>query len=236
MSREYLISNISSLIISHYLMSISPSHSPASIDDIMSGKVSDNCTTEEWIQLALQEYEQVASLCNAMSILGNVATSLSSTVNYSSTNHGVVGHDDDKRDLDPKVLKREMQHQSLHHSVSSYYEGIDAVRKSHASLKSHLAALYSTADEDDGNNNNQSTRIRRRHPPNIKIAEALTRHVELSERVIRTVMRSSPGQCGVLFDNGLVRPASAGDHEANIVALASLRASVSDLKANFGTT
>jgi len=46
------------------------------------------------------------------------------------------------------------------------------------------------------------------------------------------------GPCGTLFENGIVRTSSSSaagvHHEVNVVALASLRASVSRLKANFG--
>jgi hypothetical protein len=48
-------------------------------------------------------------------------------------------------------------------------------------------------------------------------------------------MQSTPGQCGVLFENGLVRTSSSSDHEVNVVALAALRASVSQLKEKNGS-
>ena len=81
----------------------------------------------------------------------------------------------------------------------------------------------------------------------LPVGEAFSRHIELSERVIRTVMmmmmmqsssarhnNNGGGACGVLFENGMVRSSSAGAREVNIVALASLRGSVSQLKANCG--
>ena len=74
--------------------------------------------------------------------------------------------------------------------------------------------------------------------------EAFARHVELAERVIRTVMRTPPphrapghrrgGRCGASFENGIVGALSSADNEANAVALASMRASVSRLTADFG--
>ena len=65
--------------------------------------------------------------------------------------------------------------------------------------------------------------------------DAFTNHIELSERVTRTIMRSSKTDCGVLFGNGMIRTSSSNDHEVNVVALAALRASVSQLKAKFGS-
>ena len=66
--------------------------------------------------------------------------------------------------------------------------------------------------------------------------EAFSNHIELSERVTRTIMKSSKTDCGVLFGNGMIRSSSANDHEVNVVALAALRASVSQLKAKFGSS
>ena len=50
-------------------------------------------------------------------------------------------------------------------------------------------------------------------------------------------MKSSKHDCGILFQNGMIRSSSSSsnDHEINIVALAALRASISQLKANFGS-
>ena len=193
--------------------------------------------TDEWIiQMALKEYEQIASLCNAQSHLGNAVTSASTSFS------APFDASSDARDLDPKILTMELQRRSLHDSLSSYYQEIDAVRKTHALLKANLSSLSKIlVNEDtdivakcDGGERQKSTR---RHPRLPVIAFSL--HIKLSERVIRTVMQSSSpqhnnGLCGVLYENGIVRASSAGDHEANIVALASLRASVSQLKANFG--
>lgn len=196
--------------------------------------------TDEWIiQMALKEYEQIASLCNAQSHLGNAVTSASTSFS------APFDASSDARDLDPKNLTIELQRRSLlHDSLSSYYQEIDAVRKTHALLKANLSSpskILVNEDTDivakcDGGERQKSTR---RHPRLPVIAFSL--HIKLSERVIRTVMQSlssqhqnNNGLCGVLYENGIVRASSAGDHEANIVALASLRASVSQLKANFG--
>jgi len=197
-----------------------------------------SAATDEWIHIALKEYEQIASLCNAQSLLGNAVTT-------ASTSSAHVDASSDARDLDPKNLTIELQRRSLlHDSLSSYYQEIDAVRKTHALLKANLSSpskILVNEDTDivakcDGGERQKSTR---RHPRLPVIAFSL--HIKLSERVIRTVMQSlssqhqnNNGLCGVLYENGIVRASSAGDHEANIVALASLRASVSQLKANFG--
>jgi monomeric isocitrate dehydrogenase len=197
--------------------------------------------TDEWIQMALKEYEQIASLCNAQSHLGNAVTSASTSFS------APFDASSDARDLDPKILTMELQRRSLHDSLSSYYQKIDAVRKTHALLKANLSSLSKilvnedtdiVAKDDDGGEWQKGTR---RQHPRLPVIEAFSLHIELSERVIRTVMQSlssqhqnNNGLCGVLYENGIVRASSAGDHEANIVALASLRASVSQLKANFG--
>ena len=112
------------------------------------------------------------------------------------------------------------------------------VRKVHSSLKEQLLSLSKMQDFSDSikysdNGGNKRNIIhKQRQTPNI---EAFSRHIELSERVIRTVMQSTPGQCGVLFENGLVRTSSSSDHEVNVVALAALRASVSQLKEKNGS-
>jgi hypothetical protein len=137
---------------------------------------------------------------------------------------------DDKDMYDPKALMMQMQQNTLHDLLSSYMERIDDVRKTHSLMKVKLSSLstHNVAESDTTQNQQRPTPMQ----------EALTRHMELSERVIRTIMRSPPpgssGPCGVFFENGLVRTSTLQDHENNVVALASLRASVSRLKSNFG--
>lgn len=187
---------------------------------------------DEWIQTSLEEYEKIASLCNAQSLLGNTVTSSSSSSNIIDDDHE---NNNDGRDLDPKRLTLEMQQLILHDHLSNYYEEIDAVRKVHSSLKEQLLSLSKMQDSSDTikhSDNNCGNKRNITQTPNI--LEAFSQHLELSERVIRTVMQSAPGQCGVLFENGLVRTSSSSDHEVNVVALAALRASVSQLKVKNG--
>ena len=200
------------------------------------GSDAGNGTADEWIQSALREYEQIASLVNAQSMLGNTAASTTSALSspdiFSDGHHGGGGHD-----VDPKSLAAEIQQMSLHDSLSAYYQGIDAVRKTHTSLKTQLSSMHHKHNDSDGDGNIQTHPSRRRRPP--PMAEAFSRHIKLSERVIRTVMMQTSsaqntGLCGVLYENGIIRTSSPNDYEVNIVALASLRASVSQLKANFG--
>mmetsp|Transcript_33831 Transcript_33831/g.59381 ORF Transcript_33831/g.59381 Transcript_33831/m.59381 type:complete len:223 (-) Transcript_33831:778-1446(-) len=201
----------------------------------------DNNATDEWIQTALSEYEQIASLCNAQSLLGNAVAATSSSSAPAVDAHDGRRHGDE-RDLDPKSLTMELQRKFLYDKLSGNYQAVDAVRKTHASLKAQLSSISEMQDDNDVkdlNDGNARLTSRRRLPLSV-VAEVFSRHIELSERVIRTVMmQSSPhsknGPCGVLFENGIVRTSSsAGAHEVNVVALASLRASVSRLKANFG--
>ena len=189
---------------------------------------------DEWIETALEEYEKIASLCNAQSLLGNTVSSSSSSSTVIDDGH----ENNDGRDLDPKRLTHELQQLILHDHLSNYYQEIDVVRKVHSSLKEQLLSLSKMQDFSDSikysdNGSNKRNIIHKhRQTPNI---EAFSRHIELSERVIRTVMQSTPGQCGVLFENGLVRTSSSSDHEVNVVALAALRASVSQLKEKNGS-
>ena len=177
----------------------------------------------DWIQRALHEYEQIASLCNAQSTLSNTAMSSSST-----TSTGI--HDNDN-DLDPKKLSAQLQQRSLHEQLANYYKEIDAVRRTHSLLKKQLIAIQENDNEtdQDTNNNIPTKQYRTSH----KI-EAFSNHIQLCERVIRTVMMQTSTECGILYANGLVRSTSADQHEINIVALAALRASVSQLKEKFG--
>ena len=194
----------------------------------------------EWIQISFQEYEQIASLCNTQSTLGNAALSLPSSPPPTSTGSKIefTGGSSKNSCFDVKTLTTKMQRQNLHSKISEYSQGIDAVRKTHAMLKAKLLEMFpSSNSNNDSVEKNVDTQCHppRRRPPLMQ--EAFNRHIELSERVIRTVMQSSNhnhGPCGVLFENGMVRTSSAGDHEVNVVALAALRASCSRLKADFG--
>ena len=198
---------------------------------------------DEWIQTAMQEYEQVASLCNAHSLLGNavMSSSSSSSASYIDVN-GHQEEEEDDADLDPKRLTMELQRRNLHDQLSTYYQEIDTVRKTHSLLKRQLSSIQDdvetnqhkdTKDTDGDRHNNLICKRR----PSAKV-QAFKHHIELSERVIRTIMQSTNGECGILYENGLVRTSSSSantsQHEVNVVALAALRASVSQLKEQFG--
>ena len=199
---------------------------------------------DEWIQTAMQEYEQVASLCNAQSLLGNavMSSSSSSSASYIDAN----GHQDEKEDdedLDPKRLTMELQRRNLHDQLSTYHQEIDTVRKTHSLLKRQLSSIqddeetnqHKDTKDTDGDRHDDLICKRR---PSAKV-QAFKHHIELSERVIRTIMQSTNGECGIVYENGLVRTSSSSSantsqHEVNVVALAALRASVSQLKEQFG--
>ncbi|KAL9179358.1 hypothetical protein ACHAXT_008648 [Thalassiosira profunda] len=200
----------------------------------MTGSYDAAAADDEWIRTAGVEYERVASLCNAQALLCNAAAAATA----SSPLPPIVASDDGRGgggegEYDPKTLAAEMQRRNLHEALSAYYREIDAARTTHSSLKAQLASL-SQRMGDAANSTGHAEGCRERTLP---VVEAFSKHIELSERVIRTVMRSSSagGPCGALHENGMLRPISAADHEANVVALAALRASVSGLKAKFGT-
>ena len=136
-----------------------------------------------------------------------------------------------------------MKYNQLVDHLSSYSSSIDSVRNTHLRLKSKLmslsnhdnkAIIASATTKQEHLTNSTSGRGRR---ASSATEDAFSNHIELSERVIRTIMKSSKHDCGVLFQNGMIRSSSSSsnDHEINIVALAALRASISQLKANFGS-
>ena len=193
---------------------------------------------DEWIQTAMQEYEQVATLCNAQSLLGNAVMSSG----YIDAN-GHQEEEEDDADLDPKRLTMELQRRNLHDQLSTYHQEIDTVRKTHSLLKRQLSSIiqddvetnqHKDTKDTDGDRHDDLICKRR---PSAKV-QAFKHHIELSERVLRTIMQST-GECGILYENGLVRTSSSSSantsqHEVNVVALAALRASVSQLKEQFG--
>ena len=194
-------------------------------------------SADEWIQEALYEYEQIANLCNEQSHLGNASLSIPPPPSLSSSDHdrcqALIG-------FDPKTLESAMKYNQLVDHLSTYSEAIDSVRNTHVRLKSNLLSLTNREDKEaittplKNNNNPEKIHIPRRTTSAIK--EAFSNHIELSERVTRTIMKSSKTDCGVLFENGMIRSSSANDHEVNVVALAALRASISQLKSKFGSS
>lgn len=199
---------------------------------------------DEWIQTAMQEYEQVASLCNEQSLLGNavMSSSSSSFASYIDAN-GHQEEEEDDADLDPKRLTMELQRRNLHDQLSTYHQEIDTVRKTHSLLKRQLSSIqddeetnqHKDTKDTDGDRHDDLICKRR---PSAKV-QAFKHHIELSEKVLRTIMQSTNGECGILYENGLVRTSSSSSantsqHEVNVVALAALRASVSQLKEQFG--
>mmetsp|Transcript_27459 Transcript_27459/g.56230 ORF Transcript_27459/g.56230 Transcript_27459/m.56230 type:complete len:201 (+) Transcript_27459:57-659(+) len=190
---------------------------------------------DEWVNLALLEYEQVANLSNAQSLLGNAAISMSTTSIALPSSLNNPSEFPVNSGVDSRSIEATIQRQNLYDKVSDYYESINALRKTHALLKKKLLASSSQQRGLKADERQEGSNITlRRRPPLVQ--EAFTRHLELSERVIRTIMQSSKqnnGPCGVLFENGIVRTSSTRDHEVNVVALASLRASVSKLRVDF---
>ena len=204
----------------------------------MEGNTSSSCTTNEWIEEALYEYEQIANLCNEQSYLGNASLSILPPSPSSP-------HESDATSslFDPKILENKMKYNQLVDHLSSYSSSIDSVRNTHLRLKSKLmslsnhdnkAIIASATTKQDQSTSSTSGRGRR---ASSAMEDAFSKHIELSERVIRTIMKSSKYDCGILFQNGMIRSSSSSsnDHEINIVALAALRASISQLKANFGS-
>ena len=210
-------------------------------------KSSSSCTTNEWIEEALYEYEQIANLCNEQSYLGNA--SLSILPSSPSSPHGPETVIDDSTSssslFDPKILENKMKYNQLVDHLSSYSSSIDSVRNTHLRLKSKLMslsnhdnkAIIASATTKQDKESTSSTPGRGRRRASSAMEDAFFNHIELSERVIRTIMKSSKHDCGILFQNGMIRSSSSSsnDHEINIVALAALRASISQLKANFGS-
>ena len=195
-------------------------------------------SADDWIQEALYEYEQIANLCNQQSHLGQAALSYipTSSLPYSPDDGGI--HQSIKSiGFDPKALESAIKYNQLVGHLSTYSEQLETVRNSHVRLKSKLKSFSKTQDATTNeqhltNQNNPRPIIPRRSTSAME--EAFINHVDLSERVTRTIMKSYRTECGVLFENGMIRPSSANDHEVNIVALAALRASISQLQAKFG--
>ena len=186
----------------------------------------EECSADEWIQEALYEYEQIANLCNEQSHLGNA----SSSVPPPPPSNQLL-------ELDPKTMEAAIKYNQLVDHLSTYSDAIDSVRTIHARLKTKLLSL-SNRENDESTAASSSTQNNKNEPDQTHtprrssvIQEAFSNHIELSERVTRTIMKSSKTDCGVLFGNGMIRSSSANDHEVNVVALAALRASISQLKA-----
>ena len=191
---------------------------------------------EEWetvTKIAETEYEQVANLCNLQSSLAKAVD----VVQRDATRAAAFARRISDR---PSLLGSDLNEHEMYSHLDLYHQQIDKVRRTHSSIKAKLASMKGvpsvTVREDRSSERERSDSIlprsRRQHDSPRVLAFA--KHVELSERVISTIMRASnntPGPCGVLFENGLVRTSSVTvDHEANIVALAALRASATRLK------
>lgn len=216
---------------------------------------------EEWKLDALREYELIAVLCNAQSILVDAVALSSSLLGVSRSN--TITSNEDGASL--QILTSTLQQRKVTESLAAYYEAIDNVRTVHVSLKARLSLLSSSNsssdssnavslqkqhnkssnDGDINSNNNiggdekkvyiqQQPQRQRRIASNTPNNEFVL-HCELVERVIRTVMRkSSPSNCntncfGVLYTNGIINIPNQMEYETNIVALAAVRASLSQL-------
>ena len=196
-------------------------------------------SADEWIQEALHEYEQIANLCNEQSHLGNASLSVPPPPTIPSSDY----ESHQSLEFDPRTMEAAIKYNQLVDHLSTYSDAIESVRTTHARLKSKLSSLSNREKSEAAitslsptNNKIEPDQIHRPRRTTSAIQEAFSNHVELSERVISTIMKSSKTDCGVLFGNGMIRSSSADDHEVNVVALAALRASISQLKAKFGNS
>mmetsp|Transcript_1492 Transcript_1492/g.3563 ORF Transcript_1492/g.3563 Transcript_1492/m.3563 type:complete len:193 (-) Transcript_1492:725-1303(-) len=190
---------------------------------------------EEWetvTKIAEAEYEQVATLCNLQSSLSKAVDIVQRDVTHAAA--------PDRRMA--SLQGSDLKAFEMYNQLDLYHQQIDKVRKTHSSIKAKLAFMKGvpsvTVREDlpSSEHARPDSILPRRRQRDSPRALALAKHVEMSERVICTIMRVSnntSGPCGVLFENGLVRTASVtADHEANVVALAALRASAARLKSS----
>ena len=134
---------------------------PSATDDDNNDIDNDNTAlggnaAQMWIRDALQEYKQVAALCNAQSLLLNAAAASlasSSTSSSSSSNsshpttcrpppppdHRTDYHRNECNAVVPRTLDAELRRLDLHVSFANYHAAIDEVRRTHALLRSRLA-------------------------------------------------------------------------------------------------
>ena len=166
----------------------------------------------EWIRLALLEYDQIARLRNSQLRLANSASPSSSAVapifdlrHYSYDNHyddGVI----DERKFESHSAQRlsgMMARRDVSTCVARYHRAIRDVGTTHATLMARLHGSHrartrgqdDVANDDDADDYGGTTRTRMRarrasssHCASARRCESFTRHVELAERVIRTVM------------------------------------------------
>ena len=125
-------------------------------DDDNDDAALDGVAARMWIRDALGEYEQVAALRNAQSLLSNAAaasSASSSTSSSSSSNsshpttrrpppppdHRADYHRDECDAVVPRTLDAELRRLDLYVSFADYHAAIDRVRRTHASLRSRLA-------------------------------------------------------------------------------------------------
>ncbi|KAL3811838.1 hypothetical protein ACHAXA_004265 [Cyclostephanos tholiformis] len=202
----------------------------------------DGDAVTEWIRDALREYEQVAALCNSQLMLANAVVAANPSSSTSVPNRIDDNEDDWGNYANPRTLSMELRRLEVSEYLANYHLAIDDVRRTHASLKARVspcARRRNRRDDDDddddgGVGDDRLFRRRSRRPTTMATNVAFEFHVELAERVIRTATRSSTGMCGILHENGIVDLPSDVDRESYIVALASLRASISRLAAEFG--
>eukprot|EP00573_Skeletonema_grethae_P003389 CAMPEP_0201707558 /NCGR_PEP_ID=MMETSP0578-20130828/52297_1 /ASSEMBLY_ACC=CAM_ASM_000663 /TAXON_ID=267565 /ORGANISM="Skeletonema grethea, Strain CCMP 1804" /LENGTH=188 /DNA_ID=CAMNT_0048196203 /DNA_START=113 /DNA_END=676 /DNA_ORIENTATION=+ len=181
------------------------------------------CSVDEWIQEALYEYEQIANLCNEQSHLGNVSLVVPPPPSRSSSDSDPSFQ---PLEFDPKTLENVMKHNQLVDHLSTYSQAIDSVRNTHVRLKSKLLSLSIREDKEvtttslpnNSTNNKSEQNIQIPRRTTSAMQDAFTNHIELSERVTGTIMKSSKTDCGVLFGNGMIRTSSPNDHEMNVVA------------------
>jgi hypothetical protein len=227
---------------------------------------------EEWKHDALREYELIAALCNAQSILVEAVALSSSSSSLLGVSRSSTTNYSNEDDTSSQILTNTLQQRKVTESLAAYYEAIHNVRTAHASLKARLSLLSSSGSSSSDVSSNYAVILRKQHQKSSNYDSKIKSnsrsgeenkgyfqqqqqqqqqrrlasntpnnefvlHSQLVERVLRTVMRmSSPPNnlnvnrsVGVLYTNGIIDIPSQNEYETNIVALAAVRASLSQL-------
>ena len=186
-----------------------------------------------FLEAAEAEYDALTGLCDAYASLTHAAASKSahapllpssegSGTRRAGRASGVDGDGDLSSSLD-RLCGAYSRAVEITRSVGSYDSSVDEVRAARRRL------LDAIPPDTDGGCPGVGRRDRAARSPARLLPDLMRRHFDLSGRAIRTCSRSSCG--GVIHPNGLlVQETDEGAHEARVVALAAIRASIFNLR------
>lgn len=197
--------------------------------------------TSSFLTLANEEYDALATYCNSLSILSHSIHNPQRKNDSFSTNIHIRNSSSSSTSLDPNLFlnhtstffQQSSQQQQIKDALQTYQDSLDKLQSIHSNLIQCHDKLQNQYAKQNQYDNNQTYSY---------ICDAISNHLGLSTRVLKTCSSFMKTGYGPFYENGILKNVGGGNtqdfssdsledwYEIRIVSLTVYRASVARLK------